>query len=75
MPEACAVPEAAGGKPVSRQRVRVPMRLVSSPDYPDIALSVYVKVAALGARPEGCTARTSTIAAYLGVSKASVERG
>ncbi|WP_331748285.1 hypothetical protein [Streptomyces sp. NBC_00648] len=75
MPEACAVPEVAGGKPVSRQRVRVPMRLVSAPYYPDIALSVYVKVAALGARPEGCTAKASTIAGYLGVSKASVERG
>lgn len=60
---------------VRRQRVRVPMRLVSSPFYADVALSVYVKVAALAARPEGCTARSSTIASYLGLSVSSVERG
>ncbi|WP_262371322.1 hypothetical protein [Streptomyces sp. WAC01526] len=60
--------------PVHRQRVRVPMRLVSSP-LPDVALPVYVKVKALGARPEGCQARAETIASYLGLSKASVERG
>ncbi|MFC6137701.1 hypothetical protein ACFP3K_38215, partial [Streptomyces spororaveus] len=41
----------ADGAPVRRQRVRVPMRLVSSPFYSDVALSVYVKVAALAARP------------------------
>lgn len=57
------------------QRVKVPMRLVSSAAYPDVALSVYVKVTALGARPEGCQARAATIASYLGLSKASVERG
>ncbi|MEU9233556.1 hypothetical protein [Streptomyces subrutilus] len=51
------------------------MRLVSSPFYADVALSVYVKVAALAARPEGCQARSSTIASYLGLSVASVERG
>ncbi len=51
------------------------MRLVSSATYPDVALSVYVKVKALGARPEGCQARAATIASYLGLSKASVERG
>ncbi|MEU8851965.1 hypothetical protein AB0C70_38375 [Streptomyces sp. NPDC048564] len=61
--------------PVRRQRVRVPMRLVSSPHYQDVALSVYVKVKALGLRPEGCQAKSSTIASYLGLSKASVERG
>ncbi|WP_328743593.1 hypothetical protein OG436_39365 (plasmid) [Streptomyces caniferus] len=60
--------------PVRRQRVRVPMRLVSSA-APDVALSVYVKVKALGARPEGCQARAETIASYLGLSKPSVERG
>ncbi|MFI9080971.1 hypothetical protein ACIGW8_31635 [Streptomyces sioyaensis] len=60
--------------PVRRQRVRVPMRLVSS-SAPDVALSVYVKVKALGARPEGCQARAETIASYLGLSKPSVERG
>ncbi|MFJ6792030.1 hypothetical protein [Streptomyces angustmyceticus] len=60
--------------PVRRQRIRVPMRLVASSD-PDVALSVYVKVKALGARPEGCQARAETIASYLGLSKPSVERG
>ncbi|RPK55899.1 hypothetical protein [Streptomyces sp. ADI95-17] len=51
------------------------MRLVSSPFYADVALSVYVKVKALGAREEGCQAKAATIASYLGLSKASVERG
>ncbi|MEU0119094.1 hypothetical protein ABZ137_36805 [Streptomyces bobili] len=60
---------------VRRQRVRVPMRLVSSPHYQDVALSVYVKVKALGLRPEGCQAKSTTIASYLGLSPASVERG
>ncbi|WP_371129701.1 hypothetical protein [Streptomyces sp. TLI_105] len=58
-----------------RQRVRVPMRLVWTSSYQDVALSVYVKVKALAARPEGCEARTETIARYLGLSEASVERG
>ncbi|WP_426773624.1 hypothetical protein, partial [Pseudomonas aeruginosa] len=65
----------SGDVAVRRQRVRVPMRLVSSPFYSDIALSVYMKVKALGARPEGCEAKSATIASYLNVSKASVERG
>ncbi|MEV8529277.1 hypothetical protein AB0451_34905 [Streptomyces sp. NPDC052000] len=64
-----------GGAPVRTQRVKVPMRLVSSAAYSDVALSVYVKVKALGARPEGCEAKAATIASYLGLSKASVERG
>ncbi|MCG7524039.1 hypothetical protein MHW47_06230 [Streptomyces sp. OfavH-34-F] len=51
------------------------MRLVASAFYADIALAVYVKVKALGLREEGCQARAATIASYLGVSKASVERG
>lgn len=63
------------GAPVRTQRVKVPMRLVSSAIYPDVALSVYVKVKALGTRPEGCQAKALTIASYLGLSKASVERG
>ncbi|MFI8301324.1 hypothetical protein ACIGCZ_36040 [Streptomyces nigra] len=66
---------AAPTGPVRRQRVRVPMRLVWSPYYQDVALSVYVKVKALASRPEGCQARTETIASYLGLSAASVERG
>ncbi|MEV4872843.1 hypothetical protein [Streptomyces syringium] len=60
---------------VRRQRVRVPMRLVWSAAYQDVALSVYVKIKALGARPEGCQAKAATIASYLGLSTASVERG
>lgn len=60
-----------GSAPVRRQRVRVPMRLVSSPHYQDVALSVYVKVKALGMRPEGCQAKSTTIASYLGMSPVS----
>ena len=55
--------------------VRVPLRLVVGAQYPDAALSVYVKIAALALRPEGCTARVATLAAYLGMSKSAVERG
>ncbi|WP_327378646.1 hypothetical protein OG393_32545 (plasmid) [Streptomyces sp. NBC_01216] len=51
------------------------MRLVTSPFYADIALAVYVKVKALGMREEGCQAKSATIASYLRLSKASVERG
>jgi hypothetical protein len=55
--------------------VKVPTRIVLCPSYPDIALATYVKIRALGMRPEGCQARVTTIAAYLGVSAASVGRG
>ncbi|MEV6048405.1 hypothetical protein [Streptomyces xanthochromogenes] len=65
----------SGERRVRRQRVKVPMRLVWSPFYEDVALSVYVKVKALGSRPEGCQARTETIGSYLGLSDSSVERG
>ncbi len=51
------------------------MRLITSAYYADVAVSVYVKIAALALRPEGCTAATATIAAYLGLSTSSVERG
>ncbi|MGW1296267.1 winged helix-turn-helix domain-containing protein [Streptomyces sp. NPDC002533] len=51
------------------------MRLVESPHYSDAALSVYMKVKALGARPEGCTAGVSTLASYLGLSASTVHRG
>lgn len=66
---------APGGAARRRQRVKVPMRLVASAYYQDVALAVYVKVKALAARPERCEARTATIAGYLGLSSASVERG
>ncbi|MEV0887791.1 winged helix-turn-helix domain-containing protein [Streptomyces microflavus] len=51
------------------------MRLVESSHYSDAALSVYMKVKALGARPEGCTAGVSTLASYLGLSASTVHRG
>lgn len=80
MPRTAAVPTVpppadADARPPRRQRVKVPLRLITTPQYADIAVSVYVKIAALGSRPEGCTAATATIAEYLGLSKASVERG
>ncbi|MEV0322644.1 hypothetical protein ACIBKX_33320 [Streptomyces sp. NPDC050658] len=53
----------------------MPWRLVATPFYSDIALAVYIKIKALGQRPEGCTAGTARLAEYLGMSKASVERG
>jgi hypothetical protein len=58
-----------------RQRVCVPWRIIASPEYSDVALSVYVKAAALAARPEGCRARVAILAEYLGVSRSTVERG
>ncbi|MEV7465208.1 hypothetical protein AB0O20_01680 [Streptomyces kronopolitis] len=80
MPRTAAVPTdpppaGAVARPPRRQRVKVPLRLITTPQYADVAVSVYVKIAALGSRPEGCTAATATIAEYLGLSKASVERG
>ncbi|WP_198956014.1 hypothetical protein [Streptomyces sp. CB02009] len=61
--------------PFPRGRVKVPMRLIESPHYSDAALSVYMKVKALGLRPEGCTAGVATLASYLGVSPSTVQRG
>ncbi len=55
--------------------IKVPLRLVVGAQYPDAALSTYVKIAALALRPEGCTAKVAVIASYLGMSKSSVERG
>lgn len=80
MPRPAAVPSSpppAGGqaRPQRRQRVKVPLRLVSNPHYTDVAVTAYVKISALASRPEGCTAATATIAGYVGLSKASVERG
>ncbi|MDX2701118.1 hypothetical protein PV398_48235, partial [Streptomyces ipomoeae] len=54
--------------------VKVPLRLVTGAQYPDGSLSVYVKIAALADRPELCTAKVSTLAQYLGMSKSAVER-
>ncbi|MQS06064.1 hypothetical protein [Streptomyces alkaliphilus] len=61
-------------RPRTAQRVKVPMRLVTSPHYRDAALSVYIKIKALGRRPEACTAGIATLASYLYLSKSTVER-
>ncbi|MGW1776692.1 hypothetical protein [Streptomyces sp. NPDC002104] len=50
------------------------MRIVESACYSDADLSVYVKIKALGQRPEGCTAGIATIASYLHLSPSTVER-
>ena len=68
-PAAEARPRAGGGL-----RVRVPLRIVVGAQYRDSALSVYIKVAALAMRTDGCTAKVSVIAEYLGLSKSEVER-
>ncbi|MDT0476215.1 hypothetical protein RM863_29230 [Streptomyces sp. DSM 41014] len=68
---------AAGARPRDGRgtTIRVPLRLVVGAQYPDGALSVYVKVAALALRPEGCTAKVAVLADYLGMSKSAAERG
>ncbi|MFI7239317.1 hypothetical protein [Streptomyces cyaneofuscatus] len=53
----------------------MPLRIVVGAQYRDAALSVYIKVAALAMRPEGCTAKVSVLAEYLGLSKSVAERG
>ncbi|WP_051765119.1 hypothetical protein [Streptomyces sp. NRRL F-5135] len=53
----------------------MPLRLVVGEQYSDAALPVYVKIAALAMRPQGCRAKVATIAGYLGMSKSAVERG
>ncbi|MFG2679226.1 hypothetical protein [Streptomyces sp. NPDC048392] len=72
-PPPCA---AEGARPrAGGLTVKVPLRLVAGSQYSDAALAVYVKIAALSLRPEGCRARVSTLATYLGMSKSAVERG
>ncbi|MEV7871461.1 hypothetical protein AB0P17_36420 [Streptomyces sp. NPDC088124] len=56
------------------QRVRVPWRVVTSSHYGDAALAVYVKVAGLGLRREGCEAGVRYLSGLLGISRSSVER-
>ncbi|MFE1343426.1 hypothetical protein [Streptomyces sp. NPDC058757] len=58
-----------------RGRVKVPMRLVESPHYSDVAVTVYIKIKALGVRKEACTAGLTTLASYLGLSVSTVQRG
>jgi hypothetical protein len=70
-------PSGSGFRELLERRgwVKVPWRLVSSRAVPDVSVSVYVKVAALALRAEGCTAGVARLAAYLRLSKSSVERG
>ncbi|MFD5656966.1 hypothetical protein [Streptomyces hirsutus] len=69
-------PAATGAHPrAGGLTIKIPLRLVVGAQYPDAALSVYVKIAALSLRPEGCTAKVATLAEYLGLSKSAVERG
>ncbi|MFJ5785514.1 hypothetical protein [Streptomyces hydrogenans] len=51
------------------------MDLVFDPFFPDLALTLYVKVKALGVRVEGCTASVGRLAEYIGMSPRSVHRG
>jgi len=68
-------PAAAGVRPRGGDTaVKVPLRLVVGAQYPDAALSVYVKIAALS-QGRACEARVDTLAQYLGMSKSAVERG
>ncbi|QCX82170.1 hypothetical protein C9F11_42950 (plasmid) [Streptomyces sp. YIM 121038] len=72
-PGPASVPD--GSARARRQRVKVPMRLVESAHYADVALAVYMKIKALARREEGCTAGATVLASYLGLSRSSVERG
>ncbi|WP_189835907.1 helix-turn-helix domain-containing protein [Streptomyces zaomyceticus] len=51
------------------------MRLVESAYYSDAAVTVYIKIKALGVRKEACTAGLATLASYLGLSVSTVQRG
>ncbi|MFF4138908.1 hypothetical protein ACFY1B_47625 [Streptomyces mirabilis] len=57
-----------------RQQIKVPMRLIEDPAALDASINVYMKVKALGLRPDGCTASVATLARYLSLSKSTVER-
>ncbi|WP_241845776.1 hypothetical protein [Streptomyces sp. CB02261] len=61
--------------PLLRGRVKVPMRLIESAYYSDAAVTVYMKIKALGMRNEACTAGLATLASYLGLSISTVQRG
>jgi hypothetical protein len=56
------------------QRVRVPWRVITSA-YADATVAVYIKVAALARRIEGCEAGVAYLSSILPVSRSSVERG
>ncbi|GAB3117945.1 hypothetical protein GCM10027160_29280 [Streptomyces calidiresistens] len=64
---------AATGR-LRRQRVRVPWHLVASPHYSKTAVGLYIKIAALAQRPEGCTAGVAVLAEMIGTSVSGVER-
>lgn len=55
------------------QRVRIPLRIIVG-HYNDATVSVYVKVAALARRREGCEAGVAYLAGLLGLSRSAVER-
>ncbi|WP_432124025.1 hypothetical protein [Streptomyces sp. C10-9-1] len=56
-------------------RICVPLRLVVGAQYRDAALRVYIKIAALAQRPQGCRAKVETLAGWLDTSKSTIERG
>ncbi|MCY0953060.1 hypothetical protein [Streptomyces sp. H27-S2] len=60
--------------PFLRTRAKTPMRILESEYYSDASINVYLKIAGLGMRPEGCTASVEKIAGYTGLSRATVER-
>lgn len=55
------------------QRVRVPLRVIVG-HYADVTVPVYVKVAALARRREGCEAGVAYLSGLLGLSRSAVER-
>ncbi|MEV4033451.1 hypothetical protein [Streptomyces umbrinus] len=55
------------------QRVRIPLRIIVG-HYTDATVPVYVKVAALARRREGCEAGVAYLAGLLGLSRSAVER-
>lgn len=60
--------------PPRPQRVRLPWRVVTSSTYADATVSVYIKVAALARRREGCEAGVAYLAGLLDLSRSAVER-
>ncbi len=69
-PAAGPRPRADGG-----MRICVPLRLVVGAQFRDAALRVYIKIAALAQRPQGCRAKVTTLAEWLGTSASEIERG
>lgn len=70
----CGVRAQADETPWRKQRVRVPKRVWSSGQYSPGAVALYAQLAALDARQDRCRAGVGTLAAYLEVSRRTVER-